>query len=456
MGVMTLISHPAAQAPARSPSDPPAAIDPGPIFHVFLTDGRTLASYGETAMLGDRVIFTLVIGDGGLKTEYQLMSLPASSVDVDRTTRYRDAARASRYAATRGEADYAAITSEVSRSLEQLTKIEDRKARLAAAEEARHRLVTWSQENYRYRAKDIQVLAGLFDDVITELRVAAGQPQISMDLVAGTPEEVRDPVRRQPTLRESIEQALVAASVADVVSDRYAVLRTAAAMAASDPNAGDLAAELSRRFDDQQAQDRAVAGLRTDTLARAQAALGRGDITEADAIRADAAARAVTLAPGRDQDVQSLMSELDEMVERTRVHRAALDRYAIMRPRLLAYERELRPLLSALDAAAPVLKAIVGMRGPEFAKLERTASSLGRLDLRFAVVSTPEDLVDVHATFVSALHLAREACRRRALALAANDRTLGLEASASASGAMMLVDQARQNLVRRLYPPKVR
>jgi hypothetical protein len=73
-----------------------------------------------------------------------------------------------------------------------------------------------------------------------------------------------------------------------------------------------------------------------------------------------------------------------------------------------------------------------------------------------AKLSAPEDLMDVHATFVSALHLAREACRRRALALAANDRTLALEASASASGAMMLVDQARQNLVTRLYPPKVR
>ena len=71
-------------------------------------------------------------------------------------------------------------------------------------------------------------------------------------------------------------------------------------------------------------------------------------------------------------------------------------------------------------------------------------------------VVPPPDLADVHATLVSALNLAREACSRRRLAIATTDRTMGLEASAAAAGATMLVAQARENLVARLYPPKVR
>jgi hypothetical protein len=435
---------------------PPPSIDPGPIFHVFLTDGRALASYGECAVVGDRVIFTLVIGDGSLKTQYQLMSLPAANVDIDRTTKYRDAARASRYAATRGEADYQAITDEVSRALDQLPKIEDRQARLAAAEGAKQKLLDWSRDNYRYRAQDIQTLASLFDDVIAELRVAAGEARVSIDLVAGQPGAPLEPVRRQPSLRDSIEQALVAASFADVSSDRDAVLRAAAALAQESPADADLAAAVSRRIDEERARDREYAELRTRSMARAEAALAKGDIGAASDVRSDAARDVEAFDPGRRSEAEGLLRELDELVERTRVHRAAVDRYNQMRPQLLAYERQLRPVLSALDGLTPSFKAIEAMTGPEFSKLEKMIASIGRLGPKMDEVVPPQDLADVHATFVSALNLAREACSRRRLAIATTDRTMGLEASAAAAGATMLVAQARENLVARLYPPKVR
>ena len=156
------------------------------MFRVFLNDGQAIPAFGESAVVGDRVIFTLVVGDGGAKTAMQLVSLPVSTVDVARTARYAESMRAARYAATRGEADYAAMTAEVERSVAQLTKIEDPKRRLELAEEAKRRLLTWSQEHYSYRADDVQKLAGMFDEVIAELRVAAGESRFSFDLVAGS------------------------------------------------------------------------------------------------------------------------------------------------------------------------------------------------------------------------------------------------------------------------------
>jgi hypothetical protein len=439
--------------PQTPPPDPAPSTDPGPIFRVFLADGRALASYGECAVVGDRVVFTLSVGDGGLGTEYQLMSLPASAVDLDRTTRYRDAVRARRYAATRGEADYAAMTAEVSRSLDELRRISNPARRLDAAEEARRRLLAWSEANYHYRAKDIQDLVGLIDDVIAELRAAAGDAKLSISLVAGPAAGREEPIRAAPSLRESIELALAAAMVADVSTDRTAILRAAAAASAG---VDDLSAEVTRRVEDDQAAHRLYATMRADALARTRQALSVGDVGAVDAVRNEAIARERALAVRRPDEMLALLEELDAVRDRTRAHRLALDRYALMRPQLFAYERALRPVFSAIEGARPVLGAIHDMKGPAVAALVLAESHLGRIAPILAKLAPPEDLSDVQATLLSAVHLAVEACKRRRVALAAGNTGLAREASASAAGAGMLADQARQSLVTRLFPPVVR
>jgi hypothetical protein len=444
------------QTPAP-PREVTASVDPGPVFRVFLNDGHALPSYGEYAVLNDRVVFTLVIGSGGLSTQYQLMSLPLTAVDLERTTRYRDAVRAARYAATRGETDYTEMTAEVSRSLDQLSKIEDPKARLAAAEEAKRRLLAWSEQNYHYRAKDIQELAAQFDEVIAQLRVSAGEPRISMSFVAGAPIAPPEPIKRAPTLRESIELALAAVAASDVSTDRAAILHAAQGASAELVGSDDVASAVSRRITEEQDADRAFMAFRNDAITRAQTAQSRGDVTTAANIRREAEVNAAPAATGRAEELRGLLLDLDVIVNRTREHREALDRYAAMRPQLLAYEKSLRPVLSSLDSTTAVLNAIHDMKGPEVSKLERASTVLAKLGPKLDALQPPEGLVDVHATFISALHLAQEACRRRMLALAANnDLRLGGEAAASAAGATMLVEQARENLVTRLYPPKVR
>ena len=84
--------------------------DAGSIFRVFLSDGRAIPSYGESAVVGDRLVFTLLVSATAGPPALQLMSLPLPSVDLPRTQRYATSLRASHYAATRGEADYAAMT----------------------------------------------------------------------------------------------------------------------------------------------------------------------------------------------------------------------------------------------------------------------------------------------------------------------------------------------------------
>jgi hypothetical protein len=177
----------------------------------------------------------------------QLMSLPASSVDVDRTTKYAESMRAALYAATRGEADYAAVTEEVQRALDHLKGVEDPKKRLDLAEEARRRLISWSEEHFRYRAGDIRELLTLFDEVIAELRVAAGETQVSIDLRSGPADPVYERIVAAPPLRESIALALSAARAADVSEDRLEVLRSITRLLDREGTAEDVRLTVRRR-----------------------------------------------------------------------------------------------------------------------------------------------------------------------------------------------------------------
>src|SRR5687767_10768437 len=81
--------------------------DPGAVFRIFLTTRQPLPSDGGTALIVEGVLFPLMVGDGSAATQYQVVSLPSKSVDLFRSGHYATTIRAARYAATRGETDYA-------------------------------------------------------------------------------------------------------------------------------------------------------------------------------------------------------------------------------------------------------------------------------------------------------------------------------------------------------------
>jgi hypothetical protein len=437
----------------------PAAVaqdaDSSAIMRVFLKDGQTLPSFGETAQVADRLVFTLVIGDMGNSPQYQLVSLPLALVDVEKTTRYGETVRATRYAATRGEADYSEMTADVSRALEDLAKTQDPKAKLLIAERARQRLVEWSKNSYGYRAADAKELTNLFDQVIAELRAAAGESKFSVDLSMGPTAPPREPLIAPPTVRESMQAALTAAAVTDDAAEREGVL--SAALVATEKITGldDLRAEIGIKLSEERAADAAYAALAADVQSKADVAVSRGDVKALLSLQATVQAKDAALGSRRPNELDSLMKSLEGKLDLARAKRLSLDHYAMMRGPMLAYERRARPALSALDGLKPIFEAIRDMTGPGFEWLVRADGRLKTLVPMMKGMEVPADLSDVHATLTSAITMAAEACARRKLAVAANDMPLAREASAAAAGALMLAAQARQELLARLYPPKI-
>ncbi len=436
-------------AAAQSPP-----VDAGAVFRVCLKNGQALPSYGESAIVGDRVVFTLLVGAAQSPPALQLMSLPVETIDLDRTRRYADAVRAAHYAATRGEVDYAAMTQEVQRALAEVTSVTDPKQRLALAVDARRRLLAWSASTYGYRGAEVRQLAGLFDDVIVELRAAAGEQKFELDLRLG-PEPAPEPLLPLPNLDESLQLALEAARAADSEDDRLAVLRAASTLAAGDPAGADLRARVAEELDLEVKAGAAYVELAADVRARAADARRRGDAEGVTAAIQALQTRDRELGGRRPQVTSSLMAELETMLASVRTYRAALDHYALVRGSLLAYERAVRPLMSGFDGLVPVFNAVRDGRFTAYARLERAGSRLKGFIAALQRVAPPADLADVHATLLSALRMADHGVARRRLSSASGSRAVEAEASSAAAGAMLLAAQAREQLVARLYPPKI-
>src|SRR4051812_33478021 len=93
-----------------------AADDDATLLRIFLGDGTSLVSYGEPARVGDRVVFSMPTASGP-NPPLELVNMPASRVDWDRTNRYAAGARAARYLQTQAELDYAALSSRITDAL---------------------------------------------------------------------------------------------------------------------------------------------------------------------------------------------------------------------------------------------------------------------------------------------------------------------------------------------------
>ena len=207
---------------------PAAAADDVTLLRVFLTDGSALVSYGEPARVGDRVVFSMPTA-ATPNPPLHLVDLAAALIDWERTNRYADAARAAHYINTQAEFDYAALSTRMTLALNQLIQTEDAGRRLSIAENARKMLAAWPQDHYNYRLNEVRQMLSLLDEAIADLRAATGDGRFDLSLAAfADPPPISEPLV-PPTPKETIEQVLIAARVADTASERTALLETALA-----------------------------------------------------------------------------------------------------------------------------------------------------------------------------------------------------------------------------------
>jgi hypothetical protein len=449
------------QTPAATPA---VSTDPSILFRVFLKDGTSIASIGELARVGDRVVFALPLS----ATRQPAASLAAGQVDFERTERYANAVRATRYAATRGEADFAAMSGLVARTLSDIAVTPGRAAQLALAERARRTLANWPRDHYGYRADDVRQTLALLDEVVAGLRAAAGETRFDVNLVAATlpPPPTETPLG-PPTLQEAIEQALRLSTLAGSAAERVlllehtqAVLVESSAVPAADavraPEATWVAGARRRAasaLDLERQTDKAYRDLAVTVMRNVDRRAARSDVRGLLRVRAGVVERDRSLGSKRPEEIQALLSTIDDRLDAARRLRLAQDQWTVRAPVLRAYREAVKPTLERLRSARVLLSDIRTLAGPALTSLSTFLRQLDALTPFVRALSVPDEARDAHAALQSALQLAGTAARTRQRAIVDADMRAAWDASAAAAGALLFCDRAEALAAVLLHSP---
>src|SRR5215218_190793 len=282
-----LAALPLGAAPTTAGSREEATTADAVLYRVFLKDGGVLVSYGEFATVADRVVLSMPIGGTDTAPVLHLISIPEKDIEWERTNAYAAAARASHYVATQAENDFSRLTREVADTLYRVGTTSDAAQRLSMAEAARRQLVEWPQHHYGYRAEELGQMTTWLDQVVSELRVAAGQSSFDLAMVMTplTPSTRKVDLLPAPSFQERLEFGMAAARLTTDPAQRSSLLSAILdVLAPSDrPEfsgswmdamrtraASELAGEARR--------DNAYSDLRARALARADVFRKRADV----------------------------------------------------------------------------------------------------------------------------------------------------------------------------------
>lgn len=430
------------------------------LYRLFLMDGTTLISYGEFARVADRVVFSIPLGDTAESPELQLVSIPQASVDWERTDRYSDAVRARRFAETRGEGDFAGLSSRVTDALNEIALTSNPARRLAMALEARGNLASWPSENFGYRAADVGQLVGMLDEVISELRVAAGQSSFDVSLVANVTPPSAAELLPPPGFRETMEQAVAAAAATSEPAERASLLRAVTSALQEPARTGGWAAALHARASSELALelrlDKSYVQLTSSTIAAATARAARGDVTGVQALVRSVLTTDDRLGRRRPQEMAALLALLDLRLDDARRLRLARDAWAVRVEVFKTYRAAIAPAIDELRRSTRSLESIRQLAGPEPGLLPRLEQRLVMGKLQVAAITPPVELQPAHELIAAAFQMARRAASGRRNAVSSGNMTLAWEASSAAAGALMLFERAGQELDRLAAPPSNR
>jgi hypothetical protein len=438
-----------APAAAEARTAEPGAV----LYRIFLRDGSTLVSFGEFAHVADRVVFSIPIGGTDTHPVLHVLTLAAADVDWEKTNAYVAAARAQRYAATRGEADFAKVTRDVADTLYQAGLVDEPAKRLALVEAARQTLIDWPQQHHGYRAEEIAQMTTWLDQVVSEFRVAAGRSSFELALVARPSGAVPPvPLLPAPDLQERTQFALAAASRAADPGERVSLLRAVLDSLQPDAPAGswmaDARARASTELEREIRIDQAYAALAKRTLARAAPLARRADVRSLETLVRTVIEQDKSLQQARPAAFAGLLAALDAKIDSARRLRLARDAWVLRTSLIHRYWGQIREGLDRLISVRLWLADVRQLAGPSPGALRRLTYEAEWAGHHFSRVQPPAEVAAAHATLATAARMAARAGRTRVDALRSSSMDMAWEASSAAAGALNLLDQAVADLRR--------
>jgi hypothetical protein len=427
-----------------------APADNATLFRVFLRDGSTLVSYGEYARVADRVVVTLPVGagSGGSTPDLEVLSIPADTVDWDKTDAYADAARAARYAATSGPNDFAVLNNGVTLALGDISTTADADRKIVMATEARQNVMKWASEHYGYRATDVAHLATLFDDVIAETRRGRGEPNVEMSMVANLAAPPDTPLLPNPTQQETVEQALRAVTLAPEATERTSLLtaieRTLAGADAA--WASPLRTRVTAALEIERRTDQAYGAMTREALRAGDRYAAVGDVTAVERTIRLLLKQDDKLGQRRPEQMAAVLATLDARLEAARQERLARDNRVARAAVLAQYRKDIAEPLAIMRREKNALDEVRRLAGPSGARLDDLASAMKRALGLLDAIRVPDEVTAAHSLLKNAIQLAARAADGRQRAVLTRSMQTAQDASSAAAGAQLLYDKAAADL----------
>ena len=438
-----------------------AAASTALLFRLYLTDGTSVVSFGEFSRVGDRVIFSMVMG-GGEEPRLHVATLPLSAVDWARTDIDAASTRYQWYARARGEEDFERLSSDVASVLNAIVRSDNPSQVLERAQRARATIAEWARTHYGYRQHDVREIMAILDEAIAQLRGAAGVSSFNVALVATTtPDLALEPVADMPSIRAQIDQAFRVAMLTEAPAERVALLQAGLQLLADEgsviprPEATTL-----RRFAETRIRTEQAIDLRYSTMARkfmAEATHGatRARIADVQRVLARIPREDARLGRRRPEIVQALRASVEGQLDAARQLRLRRDQWLIRRELYSQYQRRVGAQILQLVKLQPALESIRRLEGPApEALVGLEARLLGGAE-RLERVQPPADLRATHDLLLGAWRFAQTAVSGRYAAARVANVQGAWEAASSAAGALLLFTRAQEQLRTFLEPPKL-
>lgn len=428
------------------------------IFRIFLNDGSALVSYGEYARVNDRVIFSMPVGGKADDPRLQVVSVPVASVNWPRTDRYAESARYQQYAATRGEPDFEALSTQVASVLNDIVRSKNRQDALAMAEQVRKTLIDWPRAHYGYRQDDVRDIVALLDDSMAALRGTSGGA-FEVSLFSTVPAIPIEPVDGMPTPRQELDSLFHLVSTTVRASDRVALLESALALL-NEGGTGykPLEVEALRRHTARAIRneldvDAAYSQLARRLMANATKAARDARVADIERIVSGLAGEDKKLGGRRPESIDALRASLQAKLTAARRLRLLRDQWHLRQASYRQYEGLVGGQLLQLVKSEPMLESIRHLEGPPLDALRSLRARLSGGAERLQRIQMPDDLKDEHGLLVNAWRFAENAVNMRYDAVVSGNLNQAWQASSSAAAALLMITKTQQALGALLEPP---
>jgi len=439
--------------------------DRTPLFRVFLTDGTSLVSYGETAPIEGRLVFLMPTSasTGSTTPPLQLVTVPSDRVDWPRTNAYAESVRAAHYLSTRAMDDYLRLSSEMAETVNAVALAKDPATRLTLVEAARRKLSAWPGEHYNFNLVEVQQWLAFLDEAIADLRAATGAARFNLDLATtAVPLPPLEPLLPPPTLKEAIEQVLIAAGLADSAVERSSLLATALSQLTSNASLlpADWAvatADVVRAAIAEAVQiEREYQLLSQKSIRMATEYARAADVRAIQQLLTDMRTRDTALGHKRPDIINATEEAVQVQLNEARLLQLARDHWALRVGELRRYNVALSTTFENFSALKPRLEDIRALAGSTPAALATIERLSGVIIKRLANIKIPDQLQSGHALLVTAAQLADTASRIRGEAARTADISRAWDASSAAAGALQLFERARSDIRNSLLMPQLK